>query len=150
MHASRHPKLRLDEDTESGIGSTLDLTSSSKGDGKHTNQPFGSPSFRAADRLPRENGTRWSSIGVSYFHLKEWQLVWFPLKRLIITAEAEPKAYRTRTCLKKKRHSRSVTMWPYCPAVVSGCTRVMVHGRWLCSLHVAQVITLTQNPECRE
>ncbi|KAF6714836.1 Sodium-dependent phosphate transport protein 2A [Oryzias melastigma] len=57
MHSPQHPKLRLDEDTESGIGSTLDLTGSGEGDCKHTNQPFGSPSLRAADRVPRENET---------------------------------------------------------------------------------------------
>uniref|UniRef100_A0A3B3BG66 Sodium-dependent phosphate transport protein 2A n=1 Tax=Oryzias melastigma TaxID=30732 RepID=A0A3B3BG66_ORYME len=57
MHSPQHPKLRLDEDTESGIGSTLDLTGSGEGDCKHTNQPFGSPSLRAADRVPRENAS---------------------------------------------------------------------------------------------
>ncbi|XP_011478550.1 sodium-dependent phosphate transport protein 2A isoform X2 [Oryzias latipes] len=71
MHTSRHPKPRLDEDTESGIGSTLDLTSSSKGDGKHTNQPFGSPSFRAADRLPRENEAPPQTSEVSPHKIKQ-------------------------------------------------------------------------------
>uniref|UniRef100_A0A3P9M846 Sodium-dependent phosphate transport protein 2A n=1 Tax=Oryzias latipes TaxID=8090 RepID=A0A3P9M846_ORYLA len=71
MHTPRHPKPRLDEDTESGIGSTLDLTSSSKGDGKHTNQPFGSPSFRAADRLPRENETPPQTSEVSSHKIKQ-------------------------------------------------------------------------------
>lgn len=51
---------------------------------------------------------------------------------------------------KKKRHSRSGTMWPHCPAVASGCTRVMVDGRWLCSRHVGPDSGYHSHPEPRE
>uniref|UniRef100_A0A672ZHV2 Sodium-dependent phosphate transport protein 2A n=1 Tax=Sphaeramia orbicularis TaxID=375764 RepID=A0A672ZHV2_9TELE len=50
------PKLSLEEeDRESGIGSTLDLTSSSEGYNRHTNHLSSKPSIREADRLPKEN-----------------------------------------------------------------------------------------------
>ncbi|KAF3693845.1 Sodium-dependent phosphate transport protein 2A [Channa argus] len=48
------PKLPLDEDRESGIGSTLDLTSSFEGYNQHTNHHFNKPSLGEAGRLPEE------------------------------------------------------------------------------------------------
>ncbi|KAM9740511.1 sodium-dependent phosphate transport protein 2A [Menidia menidia] len=57
MHADRlssQPKLQLEDDRESGIGSTLDLTSGFEGHGVHTNQHADTPSPKAADRIPGE------------------------------------------------------------------------------------------------
>lgn len=64
---SWHPKLPLEEDRESGIGSTLDLSGSFEGCSQHTNQH--KPSLKEADRLPREKGTR---AGESHTHLQGW------------------------------------------------------------------------------
>lgn len=55
---SSQPKLPLEEDRESGIGSTLDLSSSIEGHHLHTNHHGNIPSLREADRLPKEKGTR--------------------------------------------------------------------------------------------
>lgn len=55
---SSQPKLPLEEDRESGIGSTLDLSSSIEGYHLRTNQNSNTPSLREADRLPKEKGTR--------------------------------------------------------------------------------------------
>nr|XP_046261829.1 sodium-dependent phosphate transport protein 2A isoform X2 [Scatophagus argus] len=55
MHSiqlSSQPKVLLEEDRESGIGSTLDLSSSSEGYNHHTNHPFNTSPLREADRLP--------------------------------------------------------------------------------------------------
>ncbi|XP_039975154.1 sodium-dependent phosphate transport protein 2B isoform X2 [Xiphias gladius] len=51
---SSQPKLPLEEDRESGIGSTLDLSSSFEGYNRHTNHHTSKPSLRKADRLPIE------------------------------------------------------------------------------------------------
>ncbi|XP_034546127.1 sodium-dependent phosphate transport protein 2A [Notolabrus celidotus] len=48
------PKLQLEEDRESGIGSTLDLSSSSEGYNHHTNHHSSSLSLREEARLPGE------------------------------------------------------------------------------------------------
>ncbi|XP_074530351.1 sodium-dependent phosphate transport protein 2A-like [Halichoeres trimaculatus] len=48
------PRLLLEEDRESGIGSTLDLISSFEGYNQHTNHHSSSPSLREAVRLPTE------------------------------------------------------------------------------------------------
>uniref|UniRef100_A0A8C9YIR0 Sodium-dependent phosphate transport protein 2A n=1 Tax=Sander lucioperca TaxID=283035 RepID=A0A8C9YIR0_SANLU len=55
---SSQPKLLQEEDRESGMGSSLDLSSSFEGYSQHTNHPFSKPSLREADRLPKEKGKR--------------------------------------------------------------------------------------------
>ncbi|KAE8286009.1 Sodium-dependent phosphate transport protein 2A [Larimichthys crocea] len=50
------PKLPLEDDRESGIGSTLDLSVNFEGYNRHTNQHSNTPSLREADRLPEEKG----------------------------------------------------------------------------------------------
>jgi len=52
---SSQPTLLMEEDKESGIGSTHDLTSNFEGYSVHTNH---TPSLKDADRLPTEKGTR--------------------------------------------------------------------------------------------
>uniref|UniRef100_UPI0037E876D7 sodium-dependent phosphate transport protein 2A-like n=1 Tax=Semicossyphus pulcher TaxID=241346 RepID=UPI0037E876D7 len=57
MHGAQlpsKPKLLLEEDRESGIGSTLDLSSSIEGYNRHTNHRSGSPSPGEAGGLPTE------------------------------------------------------------------------------------------------
>ncbi|KAG7230262.1 hypothetical protein INR49_024366 [Caranx melampygus] len=49
-----HSKLQLEEDRESGIGSTLDLSSSFEGFNQHTNHHHNKPAIREADSLPIE------------------------------------------------------------------------------------------------
>ncbi|CAK6956536.1 sodium-dependent phosphate transport protein 2A [Scomber scombrus] len=59
MHStqlSSQPKFPLEDDRESGIGSTLDLTSSFEGHCQHTNHQSNKPSLEEADRLPKEKG----------------------------------------------------------------------------------------------
>ncbi|XP_053179539.1 sodium-dependent phosphate transport protein 2A [Scomber japonicus] len=59
MHStqlSSQPKFPLEDDRESGIGSTLDLTSSFEGYRQHTNHQSNKPSLEEADRLPKEKG----------------------------------------------------------------------------------------------
>uniref|UniRef100_A0A3P8TDS9 Sodium-dependent phosphate transport protein 2A n=1 Tax=Amphiprion percula TaxID=161767 RepID=A0A3P8TDS9_AMPPE len=51
---SSQPKLPLEEDRESGIGSTLDLSRNCEGYSQHTNHSFNKPSLNQADRPPRE------------------------------------------------------------------------------------------------
>lgn len=51
-------KLTLEEDRESGIGSTLDLTSSFEGYHQNTNHHSNNRPLREAERLPKEKGTR--------------------------------------------------------------------------------------------
>lgn len=51
------PKLSVEEDRESGIGSTLDLTSSPENYKQHNNHLFNKPSVNEAGRLPLETGT---------------------------------------------------------------------------------------------
>ncbi|XP_030251275.1 sodium-dependent phosphate transport protein 2A isoform X1 [Sparus aurata] len=53
MHGTQ-PKPLLEEDRESGIGSTLDLSSSFEGCGQHTNHQSNTLSLREAHRLPKE------------------------------------------------------------------------------------------------
>ncbi|XP_044220633.1 sodium-dependent phosphate transport protein 2A-like [Thunnus albacares] len=53
---SSQPKFLLEDDRESGIGSTLDLTSSFEGNHQHTNHHSNKPSLREADRHPKEKG----------------------------------------------------------------------------------------------
>ncbi len=57
MHGTQ-PKILLEEDRESGIGSTLDLSSSHEGNKQHTNHLSNTPSLGEADRLPKERGIR--------------------------------------------------------------------------------------------
>uniref|UniRef100_A0A3Q1FMD5 Sodium-dependent phosphate transport protein 2A n=1 Tax=Acanthochromis polyacanthus TaxID=80966 RepID=A0A3Q1FMD5_9TELE len=47
---SSQPKLPLEEDRESGIGSTLDLSRNSESCSQHTNHSFNRPSLNRADR----------------------------------------------------------------------------------------------------
>ncbi|XP_072252486.1 sodium-dependent phosphate transport protein 2A [Leuresthes tenuis] len=65
---SSQPKLLMEEDKESGIGSTHDLTSSFEGYGVHTNH---TPSLKDADRLPRENADRSQTTAVSPHKIKQ-------------------------------------------------------------------------------
>ncbi|KAG8004077.1 Sodium-dependent phosphate transport protein 2A, partial [Nibea albiflora] len=51
---SPQPKLPLEDDRESGIGSTLDLSVNFEGYNRHTNHHSITPSLREADRLPEE------------------------------------------------------------------------------------------------
>ncbi|XP_044061376.1 sodium-dependent phosphate transport protein 2A isoform X2 [Siniperca chuatsi] len=53
---SSQPKLQLEEDRESGIGSTLDISSGFEGYSQHTNHHSNTPSLREADRFPKERG----------------------------------------------------------------------------------------------
>lgn len=63
------PKLPLEDDRESGIGSTLDLSVNFEGYNRHTNQHSNTPSLREADRLPEEKGTRVAWRGEAYIYL---------------------------------------------------------------------------------
>lgn len=61
MHSTQlpsQPKLPLEEDRESGIGSTLDLTGSFEGCNQHTNHHASKPSLTEAGAFPGEKGTR--------------------------------------------------------------------------------------------
>lgn len=85
---SSQPKLLLEEDRESGIGSTLDLSSSFEDYNQHTNHQSNACSHRAADRLPQEKGTRVTWGIKSHIHLL--------LKRRISrAAETDPHAQKT-------------------------------------------------------
>ncbi|KAM7389679.1 hypothetical protein PAMP_023642 [Pampus punctatissimus] len=53
---SSQPKFLLEDDRESGIGSTLDLVSSFEGYHQHTNHHSNKPSLSEAERLPKEEG----------------------------------------------------------------------------------------------
>ena len=78
MHStllSSQPKLPLEEDRESGIGSTLDLSSSFEGYKQHTNHQSNTPPLRKAGRLPKEKGTRVALRGESHIHLPGWPQV---------------------------------------------------------------------------
>lgn len=67
---SSNPKLPLEEDRESGIGSTLDLSSSFERYNQHTNHHCNKPSLGEADRPPREKGTRVASRGDTHSSLE--------------------------------------------------------------------------------
>ena len=80
MHGTQ-PKPLLEEDRESGIGSTLDLSSSFEGCRQHTNHQSNAPSLREAHRLPEEKGTRVAWGGEQHIRLRSG------LFQKIITAE---------------------------------------------------------------
>lgn len=80
MHGTQ-PKPLLEEDRESGIGSTLDLSSSFEGCGQHTNHQSNTLSLREAHRLPKEKGTRVAWGGEQHIRLRSG------LFQKIITAE---------------------------------------------------------------
>lgn len=68
---SSNPKLPLEEDRESGIGSTLDLSSSFEGYNQHTNHHHSKPSLQLqANRLPKEQGTRAARTGDTHSFLE--------------------------------------------------------------------------------
>ncbi|XP_069576126.1 sodium-dependent phosphate transport protein 2A [Brachyistius frenatus] len=74
MHVTQlcsQPKLSLEEDRESGIGSTLDLTSSFEGYSQHTNHHSTKPSIIEADRLPEEKGSTSQTSVVSPNKIKQ-------------------------------------------------------------------------------
>lgn len=70
---SSQPKLLQEEDRESGMGSSLDLSSSFEGYSQHTNHPFSKPSLREADRLPKEKGKRVALREEPHIHVLGWQ-----------------------------------------------------------------------------
>ncbi|GLD48735.1 sodium-dependent phosphate transport protein 2A-like isoform X1 [Lates japonicus] len=68
---SSQPKLALEEDRESGIGSTLDLSGSFDGYSQHTNHHFNKPSLREADRLPIEKGSSPQTTAVTLNKIRQ-------------------------------------------------------------------------------
>ncbi|XP_018555030.1 sodium-dependent phosphate transport protein 2A isoform X2 [Lates calcarifer] len=68
---SSQPKLALEEDSESGIGSTLDLSGSFDGYSQHTNHHFNTPSLREADRLPIEKGSSPQTTAVTLNKIRQ-------------------------------------------------------------------------------
>ncbi|XP_051275547.1 sodium-dependent phosphate transport protein 2A isoform X2 [Dicentrarchus labrax] len=68
---SSQPKLPLEEDRESGLGSTLDLSSSFEGYNRHTNHRFNTPSLREADRLRKEKDSPPQTTAVSPNKIKQ-------------------------------------------------------------------------------
>ncbi|XP_078117593.1 sodium-dependent phosphate transport protein 2A [Sander vitreus] len=68
---SSQPKLLQEEDRESGMGSSLDLSSSFEGYSQHTNHPYGKPSLREADRLPEEKDSSPEPTAVSPNKIKQ-------------------------------------------------------------------------------
>ncbi|XP_045887408.1 sodium-dependent phosphate transport protein 2A [Micropterus dolomieu] len=62
---SSQAKLPLEEDRESGIGSTLDISSSIEGNNQHTNHHSSTTSLREADRLPKEKDSSPQATAVS-------------------------------------------------------------------------------------
>ncbi|XP_029298099.1 sodium-dependent phosphate transport protein 2A [Cottoperca gobio] len=69
MHGTRlssHPKLPQEEDRESGIGSTLDLSNSNQ----HTNHHSNKLSLREGDRLPKEKDSSPQTTAVSLNKIK--------------------------------------------------------------------------------
>ncbi|KAM9357472.1 sodium-dependent phosphate transport protein 2A [Symphorus nematophorus] len=74
MHStllSSQPKLPLEEDRESGIGSTLDLSSSFEGYKQHTNHQSNTPPLREAGRLPKEKDSSAQTPAVSPNKIKQ-------------------------------------------------------------------------------
>ncbi|XP_041800086.1 sodium-dependent phosphate transport protein 2A [Chelmon rostratus] len=67
-HLSSQPKVPLEEDRESGIGSTLDLSSSYY---KHTNHHLNKLSLSEADRLPKEKDSSPQTTAVSPNKIKQ-------------------------------------------------------------------------------
>ncbi|KAI3351804.1 hypothetical protein L3Q82_020638, partial [Scortum barcoo] len=68
---SSQPKLPLEEDRESGIGSTLDLSSSTEGFHLRANHPGNTPSLREEDRLPKEEDSSAQTTAVSPNKIKQ-------------------------------------------------------------------------------
>lgn len=138
---SSQPKLLLEEDRESGIGSTLDLSSSFDDYNQHTDHQSNACSHRAADRLPEEKGTRVTWGIKSHIHLS--------LKRQISrAAEAEPHAQKTHG------GQWDLTVWATkakscCPSAAFGCIWVMQYIRWLSSRHVRLLTEPISHPEHR-
>ncbi|XP_054453204.1 sodium-dependent phosphate transport protein 2A-like [Anoplopoma fimbria] len=63
---SSQPKLPQEEDRESGIGSTLDLSSSFEGHNQNTNQPPSKTAIRETDKLPKQKDSSPQTTGVSW------------------------------------------------------------------------------------
>ncbi|XP_044061378.1 sodium-dependent phosphate transport protein 2A isoform X4 [Siniperca chuatsi] len=68
---SSQPKLQLEEDRESGIGSTLDISSGFEGYSQHTNHHSNTPSLREADRFPKERDSSPQTTAVSPNKIKQ-------------------------------------------------------------------------------
>ncbi|XP_070693298.1 sodium-dependent phosphate transport protein 2A-like isoform X2 [Pempheris klunzingeri] len=68
---SPRPKPQLEEDRESGIGSTLDLSSSFEFYNRHTNHHSDTPSLREAKRLPKERDNSPQLTAVSPNKIKQ-------------------------------------------------------------------------------
>ncbi|XP_026214253.1 sodium-dependent phosphate transport protein 2A [Anabas testudineus] len=69
---SSNPKLPLEEDRESGIGSTLDLSSSFEGYNQHTNHHHSKPSLQLqANRLPKEQDSPHQTTAVTSSKIKQ-------------------------------------------------------------------------------
>ncbi|XP_037635513.1 sodium-dependent phosphate transport protein 2A-like [Sebastes umbrosus] len=77
MHGTRlslkpkHPQEEEEEDRESGMGSTLDLSSSLECYKQHTNHLSGKPSLREAGRLPKEKDSSPQASAVSPNNTKQ-------------------------------------------------------------------------------
>ncbi|TKS72421.1 Sodium-dependent phosphate transport protein 2A [Collichthys lucidus] len=92
---SSQPKLPLEDDRESGIGSTLDLSGNFEGYNRHTNQHSNTPSLREADGLPEEKEHKkkecmkrsWQNqttfLCLSVIHLKTGQLCTLDLEHTV-------------------------------------------------------------------
>ncbi|XP_076595292.1 sodium-dependent phosphate transport protein 2A [Chaetodon auriga] len=75
MHGTHLPsqhKVPLEEDRESGIGSTLDLSSSYN---QHTNHHSNKPSLSEADRLPKEKDSSPQTTAVSPNKIKQLLII---------------------------------------------------------------------------
>ncbi|XP_041846266.1 sodium-dependent phosphate transport protein 2A-like [Melanotaenia boesemani] len=72
---SSQPKLLLEEDRESGIGSTLDLTSSSESPSQHTNHHFSTPSVKDSGRLPRKKADNSTQASRASLHMTKQFLI---------------------------------------------------------------------------
>ncbi len=90
---SSHPKIPLEEDRESGIGSTLDLSGSLEGYNQHNNHLSNTASLREADRLPEERGTRVAWRRRITHSSPGFAAGLMSLKRQMPKAEAEPHAH---------------------------------------------------------
>ncbi|XP_049441706.1 sodium-dependent phosphate transport protein 2A-like isoform X3 [Epinephelus fuscoguttatus] len=68
---SSQPKLPQEEDRESGLGSTLDLSRSFECSKQHTNHGSSEPSLREADMLPKKKDSSLQTTGGSPHKIKQ-------------------------------------------------------------------------------
>ncbi|XP_042349675.1 sodium-dependent phosphate transport protein 2A isoform X2 [Plectropomus leopardus] len=80
---SSQPKLLQEEDRESGIGSTLDLSDSFEGLNQHTNQRSSKPSLGEADRLSKEKDSSPQTTAVRLSKIKQLFINLFKIPLLL-------------------------------------------------------------------